>query len=286
MQHGLPGRRSDLVTSSATLGGNIVGTTLLASSFIELLRNKLLAPQLGVQMLTGLVGKIAFPKQTAAGTFSWVGEAGAGSDTNLTVGQVTMTPYEGRAYQEYSTMLMLQGTPSIELLVINDLTRIAQIGLDAAVFHGSASANQPRGIANESGVGSVSAASCGWDAILEFESDVATANADALTMFFAMNPAARAILKGRPKALNTAAFLMDEKGLCNGYESKVSNQINSGYIFFGDFSHEIIGWWGGVQVIVNPYSKDTDGLVRVTVSVDVDCRLRQAGAISVASDLT
>ena len=79
---------------------------------------------------------------------------------------------------------------------------------------------------------------------------------------------------------------MDERGMVNGYPSKISNQITDAHIFFGDFSPEILGYWGNLDLLVNPYAKDTEGITRVNIFADVDCRLRQAASISMCDDLS
>jgi len=277
--------RRDLLVSSATQAGNLVGTTLHGNDFISMLRNRSASGQFGVKMMNGLVGNVAIPRQTAAGSFYWVAEANAATESQLTIGQLTMSPNIGAAYQEYSTKLLLQSTPSVEALVQDDLYQIGLLGIDAAVFHGAGS-DEPTGIAGTSGVGSVDATSIGWPGTVEFETDVATGNADVASMKFVMNAAARGILKTRPKEAGYPTYLMAENGQVNGYNSIISNQINSGYVFFGDGSQAIVGSWGVMEILVNPYILDKEGLVRVTMRVHVDVGVRQAAAFTVASNLS
>ena len=286
LQHGLMNGFRALTSTTATGAAELVGTDLRADLFINLLRNRSVAALVGVTLLFGLQGNLSMPKQTGAATWEWTGQTGTTTGSALTTGAITMTPHEGRAFQEYHRMLLLQSSPSIEMLVQNDLFSIARLGIDKAVFHGTNANNQPKGIALETGIGSVLAANGGWDAIVEFETDVATANADIDTMFYVMNAAARGTLKTRLKALNTAIYLMDERGMVNGYPSKISNQITDAHIFFGDFSPEILGYWGNLDLLVNPYAKDTEGITRVNIFADVDCRLRQAASISMCDDLS
>jgi hypothetical protein len=79
---------------------------------------------------------------------------------------------------------------------------------------------------------------------------------------------------------------MDDAGMVNGYPSIISNQISDGYLFFGDFSQEILGYWGNLDILVNPYAGDKDGLTRVNIYVDVDTVLRQVVAIAASADVS
>lgn len=275
----------DLTVGNATQAGNLVGTTLYGADFISMLRNRAAAGKFGAKIWSGLVGNVAIPRQTAAGTFYWVAEGGTPTESQLSIGQLQMSPNIGAAYQEYSTMLLLQSTPSVESIVQDDLFTIATLGVDAAVFHG-AGGNEPTGLANTSGVGSVNGTALGWAGVLEFESDIATANADVANMKYVMNAAARGLLKGREKTAGYPAYLMDEQGRMNGYESIVSQQINNGYIFFGDGSQLVIGEWGIMELLVNPYIKDIEGLVRVSIRVHVDVGVKQPAAFTITSNLS
>lgn len=276
----------DLVVGTPTAGGNLVGTNLLAGSFIELLRNRMLATRLGVQTLDGLVGNIAFPKQTGAGTAYYVAENVApASESALTVGQVTASPKDVGAYMDYARRLLLQSTPSIDGMVTNDLIAIIALAKDKGVFHGSGG-TQPTGIAGTNGVGSVSAAGVSWASIVEFETDVATANADVNNMSYVTDPTGYGLLKTTQKEAGYPVYLLGENAQMNGYSAFRTNQITSGYLFFGDFGQAMLCNWGTLDILVDTSTGSIAGTVRVVAFSSYDVAVRQAGAFSVASDLS
>lgn len=279
------GIRDMSATGGATAGGNLVGTDLLAADFIELLRNKALMLQLGVRVLSGLVGNVAIPKWTGASTAYWVAETVAPTESNPTVGQVTLSPNHVGTFIDYTRQLLLQSTPSIDGLVTEDLVRVLALGIDAAILHG-AGGDEPTGIAGTSNIGSVSGAGMGWTGAVEFETDVAEANADVNTMSFVARPSVRGTLKVREKALNTANFVIGADGLCNGYRFNATMQANSGYIFFGDYSQVLLGEWGVLDINVDRSALATTGGVRTVALKTVDVGVRQPGAFSVASDFS
>jgi len=274
--------KRDLLTSSATAAGDLVGTQLLAGSFIELLRNQMIAGQLGVTRLDGLVGNIAIPRQTGAGTFAFAAENVAPSESALAVDQVTLGPKEGRAYTDFSRRLMLQSTPSVEGLVTADLAAITAIGIDLQVFHG-AGTNAPTGLASVIGVGTVSGAGYNWQSALEHFSDVASANAAFGPLKFAMNPVVYAALMGREKATGYPVYIL-ENGKIGPWDVLFSNQITNQYIFFGNWSQAILASWGGIDILVDPYTGGTAGTIRIIVYAQVDVGARHAGAFSICPD--
>jgi HK97 family phage major capsid protein len=271
---------------SATAGGNLVGTNLLAGSFIELLRNKMLLYNLGARQLTGLVGNIAIPRQSGAGTAVWETEAtGNTSESAQTYDQVTMSPNEVSAYTEISHKLLLQATPGIEGLIQDDIARVLAIAIDLAGFHGSGG-TQPTGIAGTSGVGSVAGAGFGWDAIVEFETDVEVGNALNGSLAYVTDPTTRGLLKTRPKVSGYPEFLMDRDGRLNTFPCFSSNQITAGAMFFGDFSQVLVGEWGSLELQVNPFIKDVEGLIRIVGRQAVDIGVRHGGAFSYSSTMS
>ena len=56
-------------------------------------------------------------------------------------------------------------------------------------------------------------------------------------------------------------------------------------LIFGNFSDLIIGKWGAVDVLVDPYSLGTTGAVRVIVFSDVDVAVRHAESFAAILDM-
>lgn len=278
----------DLTVGSATAGGNLVATNLLAGSFIELLRNKALSTQLGVQLWPGLVGNVAIPKQTGASTFYWVAENTGLTESAPTFGQVTLSPRSGGAYVDIGRQLLKQSTPAVDMLVLGDLTKVCALGVDKAVFHGTGSGNnQPTGIELVSNIGSQDGTDFGLATSLAMIVDVMKANADVATMNYVTNPTIWGTLKARPLAASGyPVFIIDTNDRMNGYPVGVTNQISANYIFFGDFAQSILGEWGVLDILVDPYTGGTAGTVRVIAFISVDHAVRQAGAYSITSSFS
>ncbi len=53
---------------------------------------------------------------------------------------------------------------------------------------------------------------------------------------------------------------------------------------FGNFGDAILGMYGGYDVIVNPYSRDIDAAVRITVNTFGDVAVRHAASFCASSD--
>jgi HK97 family phage major capsid protein/HK97 family phage prohead protease len=272
--------RRDLNVGTASAGGDLVATDLLAGSFIELLRNKLALAQVGATVLNGLQGNIAIPRQTGAATAYWVGEGNAPNESQQTLDQVTMSPKTVGAFVDYSRRLLLQSSIDVEQMVRNDLASVIALEIDRAGLYGSGNSNQPLGLLNEDGINTVALTNYGTFAqLIDMETEVAKDNADAGSLRYLMNAAARGALKSTPKSESAvAAGFVFEGNEVNGYPVVVSNQLSLDDIVFGNFAQMIMGMWSGLDLTLDPYAGATSGTVRIIALQDIDFAVKQPGA--------
>lgn len=280
-------QKRDLSVGTSTAGGHLVQTDLLSGSFIDLLRKKSVVNRAGAQMLNGLVGNIAIPRQTGAATAYWVGEAGAPTESQQAFDQVTMSPKTVGAFTDYSRKLLLQSSVDVENMIRNDLAQVIALEIDRAALYGSGSSNQPTGLKNITGVNTVdltSYAAPTYAEIVGMESAVAADNADVGTMKYLVNAIGRGNLKVAPKISGQASFLF-ENGMINGYMAEVSNQVAAGDIWFGNFADLLIGFWSGLDLLVDPYTGSSAANVRVTAHQDVDIAARHGESFCLAYEI-
>jgi HK97 family phage major capsid protein/HK97 family phage prohead protease len=277
--------RRDLNVGAATAGGNLVATELDAGSFIDLLRNASALDQAGATVLTGLTGNVAIPRQSGAGTAYWVAESGAPTESQQSVDQVSLTPKTVAAFTDYSRRLMLQSSIDVENMVRTDLATVLALKIDLAGLYGTGTNSEPLGLKLTTGVGTedFAAATPTFAEVVALESDVATANALMGSPVYLMNAAMRGGLKTKQKDAGSGLFVM-EGDLVNGYRGVLSNQVASGDLWFGNFADLIIGYFSGLDLMVDPYTHSTSGTVRVVAMQDVDIAVRHPESFSRGND--
>ena len=273
--------RRDLSVGVSTAGGNLVATELDTASFIDLLRNASALDQAGATVLTGLVGNVAIPRQSGAATAYWVAESGAPTESQQTIDQVSLTPKTVAAFTDYSRRLMLQSSIDVENMVRRDLAAVLGLKIDAAGLYGTGSNSEPLGLKLISGIGTEDFAADAptFAEVVALESDLATANALLGSPVYLMNAAMRGNLKTTKKDAGSGIFLM-ENGEVNGYRGVLSNQVASGDLWFGNFADMLIGYWSGLDIMVDPYTNSTSGTVRVVAMQDVDVAIRHPESFS------
>ena len=277
--------RRDLNVGTASAGGNLVATDLDAGSFIDLLRNASALDQAGATVLTGLTGNVAIPRQSGAGTAYWVAESGAPTESQQTVDQVSLTPKTVAAFTDYSRRLMLQSSIDVENMIRTDLATVLALKIDLAGLYGTGSNSEPLGLKLTTGVGTENfgLATPTFAEVVAMESDVATANALLGSPVYLMNAAMRGGLKTKAKDAGSGLFVM-EGDLVNGYRGVLSNQVASGDLWFGNFADLIIGYFSGLDLMVDPYTHSTSGTVRVVAMQDVDIAVRHPESFSRGND--
>lgn len=301
-------QRATYAVGATATGGATVATNLLASSFIDVLRNKALIMQLGPTMLSGLVGNVAIPRQISQTQTYWVTEGTAITQAEATFDQVTMTPKQLGARSQYTRLMLQQGTPDIEAIVRNDLARVMALGIDSACISGTGTSGQPRGILNTSGIGSVAmgtngAALTNLDTFIDLERAVDVANALNGSLYYLTNARVVAAAKKLKDTSNRPLWTPDYSnttlgtaGNLNGYPMANSNQMpsnltkgtgtNLSAMIFGNFNDLLIGMWGGLEILPNPYGAGYNaGSVDIRSMQTCDVAVRNAVSFAAVTDI-
>lgn len=265
-------------TASGDTGGYGIANTLMAQSFVDILRNRATIMQLGTVM-GGLVGNIDIPKQVAASQGYWLGEDADAQEGELDLGQINLTAKTVAAYSEITRRLMVQSSLDTEALVRSDLAKALALTIDKAGYYGTGSDHQPLGIANQTGINAVSFAGVqpSYAELVEMETQIALDNADVASMAYVGNAGFRGASKTTQKfpGTPTGATIWEPGSTVNGYRTEITNQVNSGDVFMGNFADLVIAMWGGLELLVDPYSNSKKGRLRVVVFQDVDFALRR-----------
>ena len=294
------------VVGEATQGGNLVATELRASSFIDLLRSKAIVTRLGATVISGLVGNLEIPRQTGASSTFWIAENGTPTASNATFDKVALKPKTIGALSPISRNLLLQSSMQVEAFVRNELAKSLALGIDLAALSGSGTNNQPTGIANMTGictvVGGTNGGSVTFDKLIDMETQVATANADAENMYYLCNAATIGFLKKIKNTSGDYIWKSPDNAVRNGFPGEVngygvarSNQVRGNLekgtsktcqeIFFGNWSDLLIGERGFLEIDVNRYGDQwKSGGVEVRALQSIDIAVRHPQSFCIFSD--
>lgn len=265
-----------LQTDTGSAGGYTVAEQLLPEQLVEVLRNASMVLSLGATVLNGLVGDVSIPRQSGTATAYYVAENGDVAASDQSFEQIRMTPHTIGARTTVSRRTLLQSSLAIEQFVRADLMSLLGTEMDAAAINGSGASGQPLGILNTTGIGSVTLNATNtpdWGDIVDLETAIATDNALAGRLAYLTNSTISGAMKKTAKDAGSGLFLI-EKGQANGYPVGVSNNVPTKHILFGNWKDLVIGMWGVLDVIVDPYSDSAKGQLNVTAFLDFDIAIR------------
>ena len=187
-------------------------------------------------------------------------------------------------------------------LIRNNFVALLADAVDTAAINGSGSSNQPTGILNTSGIGSVAGGTNGasptLDHLLDLKKEIAVENADVATCGFLTNAKVESVL-GKLKD-SQGQYLLSPYGAelgrsqIAGRRFEVSNNVpssltkgsgtNLSAVVYGNFSDCLIGLFGTLEILVDPYTDLAKGTTGIRALQSIDIAVRHAESFATMQD--
>ena len=299
--------RATLQAGVEGAASELISTDLLASEFIRPLREDVNMPG-GIRTLGGLVGDIAIARQSGTSTVMWFNT----ETEQVTMGApstelLSMTPHENGAMVPFSRQLEKQSTPAIQSLIIEDLQAVLERNILQAILIAPGTGGKPAGIASynertSSTAGlSMKRASANGTAVdfallQELRWSPRHLNAAGTVNFCLPTKLAERLSQTKYDASFTVPnYLMGMDGRVIGQPTNVTNLLpydmtkgsstrGTSEFIVGDFSEVIVGRWGGVDLLVDRYTKAEERTTRVFAYSDMDVLIRHPEAFAIVTD--
>lgn len=278
----------DMNVTTPADGGFTVQTDV--NGLIPLLDPFPVVARMGVTMLPGLVGNQDFPRVSTGATATWKTENTTADETTPQLDRVQMSPNRLTAYTDVSRQLIIQAqNVAIENMTRAELTQAVSNALDIAFLNG-AGGSEPSGLIGTSGVNTVTfQAAADWAKLVQMETEVASDNANAGTLGYLFHTRVMGALKTKERTSSNGIYLAQGRNNgeneVNGYTARTSTLVPSSggtyYGFYGDWRQAMIGQWGGVDLMINPYTKAKEALVEMVINSYWDVGIRQPSAFTV-----
>ena len=273
--------------ASMTMGGTAagaVGEMLMGDAYIDALRPASSVMAAGATMFPGLGSNVAIPKNTGDVTASWVAEGGAIAESDIDVATIDLTPKMIAGRASFTRHLLATSTPKIDELVRRGLTQQIANAIDLAALKGSGTPPVPRGVANTVGVNALTTAGATltWAEALEAMADVAAANLDSSSGVWIMHPLDAAKVAKTSVDSGSGRFVL-ENGTIAGRRVIESSHATEGVFYFGLWQHAYIGLWQGVDLIIDPYTNASTGVVNIVASQLADVAVAHPTAFTVVT---
>jgi len=273
--------RRDFTMSGS--GGNYLVNTV-TGPVADALRPWSISVSAGLTIFENLHDNLTCPRVDADAVGYWLPtEADSASESNPTLGQVSMSPKTWCGVTEFSHQFARQAQPA-EAFIRAQLLRVAGRAIDAAILGGTGQDGQPLGVVNVPGIPSISGASLDWSDVLTMRETVGDANDTRLSWI--AGPDVRKLLAGR-EIVSTSGRMIWADNQIDGRPAYTTADAPDATLFLADFATVALGIWGpGLQVEINPMQDFTRGIIGARVLLDVDVVVLQKAAVCVATSVS
>ena len=151
--------------------------------------------------------------------------------------------------------------------------------LDDAALDGSGSSGQPTGISNTSNIETFATAGSStmtYAESLDAMAEVAANNFDTMSGTWLINPTNAATLGAQTVDSGSGRFVYQD-GRITGRRAIETTHVAAGTAFFGLFDNVMIGMFGGVDIVTDPYTNGSTGVVKIYVYQMADVAVAHAG---------
>lgn len=300
--------KRDLLSNDISAGAAMIGTTT-APSFIEALYNSMQTVKLGADTSwSGLTADVSIPAGDTLPSVAWKQPGGELTASTPSTRTVELKLRSVGATVNVDRRLIKQSAGLAERFVRTSLETALAVELDRVAICGEGTPGTPLGIIYQTGIGSVAGGDNGAlptnAHVLALESAVAEDNALLGSPGYLAN--AKTVKELKLQKTNatygeTPLWVSDPNnpgmGVLNGYRSAMSNNVPStltkgsasgtcSALIFGSWNDLLIARWGtGLDVVVDPYTSATTGMIRFTAWLDCDIAVRRVQSFAAMLDV-
>lgn len=272
----------------------------LVLGYEKALRESSIHSAVGCRTLTGLTADYKIPivgKQSLA----WAtAENSAAADGGANFTTATLSPTRLTGYVDISNKVLLQNGMGAQMIVMEDLGYATAAKIDAAMFSTANVSNAPGSIAATSGVNTFTETATYAANVSIFKdlvlAEQTLAGAEGLTGSLAYVGATNLLadLKQSAQVSNVNPALQGNMAynqqMINGYRmfytvGATKSAGVSGDFIFGDFSKVYLGFFGGLDIQIDPYTVNINDQIRLVVHRYVDWALTHGAGFVKATSL-
>lgn len=255
-------------TITQTVSGDGVHDELVETEFkglLEPLYADSVISNLGITIYNGLPAGDFKVSAMSKGSAAWADETGVASESKNTFSHITLQPKRISAQLSYSKQFLAQDTIGAEAAIRRDIYNALVAKIQSTMLSADASgANKPAGIFNGVTAKNISS----YAELCDVEATVDDSNVKGERKYLMSNKA-KAILRCMPKSSLTTELVLDGNDI-DGTPVIANSDVPTTQYAYGDFSNIVMGTWGNVDLIVDPYTLAAENSVRIVVNAFVD----------------
>lgn len=255
-------------TVTQTVSGDGVHDEIVEEEFkglLEPLYADSVISNLGVTIYNGLPAGDFKVSAMGKGSAAWADETGTAAESKNTFSHVTLQPKRISAQLSYSKQFLAQDTIGAEAAIRRDIYNALVAQIQSTMLSADeGGANKPAGIFNGVTAKNISS----YAELCDVEATVDDSNVKGERKYLMSNKA-KAILRCMPKSSLTTELVLDGNDI-DGTPVIANSDVPTTQYAYGDFSNIVMGTWGNVDLIIDPYTLAAENSVRIVVNAFVD----------------
>jgi HK97 family phage prohead protease/HK97 family phage major capsid protein len=242
--------------------------------------------RLGTTVINGATGNLKFPRVSVAPTGTAEGEVDANANSGMEMDELTLSPQRVSAKTTYSKQLLLQGGAAVDMVIAQELNQAMNKFIDTKAFDTLDGATM-----NDLSTAGVTNTVFNAALAVAMEAAVLADGADLSNCYYVMSPYAYQLAKNLAQVSSVSALFDLSTNTFNGYRAIATPYLvdttagSVGQLLFGNFQQgAILAYFGGIDLLVDPYSAAGNAQIVLHVNRFFDFDVRQANALAKCND--
>jgi len=289
---------------SASAGGNFVQTDKMG--FFDVLRANRVLDKVGAEWEMGMVPNVDYTGFSTGWTFADAAENATAADADAVTVNRAVSPKRIAGKILLSNQLMIQD-PTMDAKLLQSLQNALYPYVEGKVLTGTGTSNAMTGITANSTAATLALGTNGGAPSLTYiqnmRKTLLNGNVDASKIFWLINPNTEALLMSTPVDTGSGAMLIPYGSYFNGATGFINNipylvtsnlpnnltkgtsSTNCSAVIAGDFSNLKVCQWGGLDIVIDPYTAAAEGQTRIICNTYWDTTIKRSGTIVKTLDL-
>jgi len=248
-----------------TTGDAFGGTIGMADQgFAEFLHPNDIATQMGVRTVTGVSGNVVFQVANKPPGTGTPNESAAQAVGNMSFTGVELTPQRVSAHVQVTEQLLAQTSEDLGAFVASEIRKAVDAKFNATVVAAIDAASDKR-----SG-GTTGAYDPATRNALHLEEELMVDNVDNNNIRVLTSPGAYRI--NRQLSLDAGSGLLFAASPATRqsvleYPTVINSSVDAGHLYMMDATRAVQCRWGGLNLIIDPYTDADSGVVRIIANV-------------------
>ena len=280
-------KRTTLTASVDATAGHLIDSELRPENLIEWLYGEFAVSRASTWIMNAR-GNIAIPKQNGRTVAVWGAETDVATEDNPTFELLQLSPKELKVLTPFTKTFAIQSSVDSEDMVRRDIMRGLGESLDTALLYGTGTNGQISGVTQIAEIKKASSPKqkisynktngLSYEKCLEAVEKIGNANAAGADMEWITSWAFWKQAKGTAMLTNGSIPIWYE-GMIADFMATATSQVKQGTVnsianadhaFIGNWMYHLVAMWGGMDLVVDPFTLADKGMIRVVGFYRVD----------------